>query len=202
MGGTKTSSLTDARTYFEGELKTVLGKHQVDARNESVDYLVRLLLRYMESKNFFAQNQDGKLEDNFLVDLYAEYLKGDIPQKKATLQRLGDICLMMSGFFAESLSRKLVDLDYYFGMGGTAYGQLSLLQETPTNKTLYTELSVKFQPFSNVLGEMSERSGLQSNKDLLRLYERWVSTGSERLRNLLSEHGINTPLTVVTKNKH
>lgn len=202
MGGTKTSPLTDARTYFEGELRTVMEKHQVDARVESVDYLVHLLIHYMESKNFFAQSQDGKLEDNFLVNLYGEYLKGDVIRKKQTLQRLGDICLMMSGFFAESLSRKLVDLEYYFGMGGTAYGQLSLMQETRTSKTLYGELSAKFQPFSNVLGEMSERSGLQSNKDLLRLYERWVSTGSERLRNLLSEHGIQTPHANVNKIKH
>ena len=39
---------------------------------------------------------------------------------------------------------------------------------------------------------MSERSGLQSNKDVLRLYERWIVTGSERIRSVLNEKGITT----------
>ena len=76
------------------------------------------------------------------------------------------------------------------GMGGTAYGVLSEMENNRTNKIVYEELSGKSQPFSNVLGEMSERSGVQSNKDILRLYERWMATGSDRLRKILSDHGI------------
>jgi hypothetical protein len=37
---------------------------------------------------------------------------------------------------------------------------------------------------------VSERSALTSNADLLRLYERWLRTGSRRDSQLLVERGI------------
>ena len=87
-------------------------------------------------------------------------------------------------------------------MGGTAYQQLSCLQTSGDNRAVYSELSVKFKPFADVLGEMSERSGLQSNKDLLKVYERWQFTGNDRLRTVLSEHGIKLPLKINIKTRH
>jgi hypothetical protein len=43
---------------------------------------------------------------------------------------------------------------------------------------------------------MSSRSGIQSNADLLRLYEKWLITRSDRLRSLLGEHGIAAPIDI------
>ena len=77
-------------------------------------------------------------------------------------------------------------------MGGSAYYNLSVMSDKTETKETFGELANKFQSFSNVLGEMSERSGLQSNKDVLRLYERWIVTGSERIRSVLNEKGITT----------
>ncbi len=44
--------------------------------------------------------------------------------------------------------------------------------------------------FVDVLAEISERSHLGTNSDLLRLYEKWLCTGSERLKAKLAEFGI------------
>jgi hypothetical protein len=44
--------------------------------------------------------------------------------------------------------------------------------------------------FVDVLSEVSERSSLSSNTDLLRLYERWLRTGSTRSGYLLAERGV------------
>jgi hypothetical protein len=41
-----------------------------------------------------------------------------------------------------------------------------------------------------VLSEVSERSSCASNVDLLRLYERWLKTGSRRCGQLLLERGV------------
>ncbi len=202
MNTLKDKALSDARTFFSTELRTVLVKHQLTPKEESVEYIVDLLLRYMESKHFFVEREDGKLDNNFLVELYGEYIHGDIHKKKVVLQRLGDVCLLISGFFAESLQRKVFDIGYYFGMGGTAYKTLADLQRAPGPREMYSELSYHFKPFSNVLNEMSERSGINSNSDILRLYERWISTGSERLKNVLQEHGISAPIIFDPKQKH
>lgn len=200
MDEVRTKTFTNARDYFADELKTVLEKHQVSAQEHSFNYLVGLLCRHIQSDQFFVKREDGRLENNFLVELYNEYIQGDLQKKKVVLQRLGDICLLVSGFFAESLQRKIVDVGYYFGMGGTAYRQLSELHLNTPMQGLYVELSDKFQPYSNVLNEMSERSGINSNRDLLRLYERWLTTGSDRIKNVLEEHGIaGVPVDMKTK---
>lgn len=200
MRATKAPQVTVARDFFRGEIKSLMEKQQVNAQTESVDYLTNLMVRYMDSDRFFVKKAEGKLENNVLADLYGEYLQGNTEKKKLSLQRLGDICLLISGFFADSLKRKIVDVDYYLGMGGSAYWTLSQLHLSAV-APLYKELSVKFKPFSSVLGEFSERSGLTTNADLLRLYERWLLTGSDRLRGLLSEHGIATAVPIDTKLK-
>ena len=127
MDRVKTASVSKAREFFAGELKSAMEKHGVSAQQESQEYLVGLLVRHIESEKFFVKTSDGKLENNYLVDLYTEYLQGGTAKKIIVLQRLGDICLLVSGFFSESLQRKVTDIGYYFGMGGTAYKQLSEL---------------------------------------------------------------------------
>jgi hypothetical protein len=202
MEKVKPKAVSDAREFFNDELRQLMKKHHLLAKKDSFDYVVELLIRYMLSDTFFVKDSEGKLSNNVLVDLYAAYLNGNAEAKIAALQRLGDICLLVTGLFPDSLNRKLIDVDYYFGMGGTAYYQLSCLQFSTLARALYEELSMKFKPFSEVLGELSDRSGLQTNRDLLRLYERWLLTGSDRLKELLSQHGIPTPVAFDPKVRH
>lgn len=200
MDSVKPATLEEARDFFKKELREAMSNQKVNANDKAVEYLADLLLRNMSSDSFFSKDEQGNLKDNVLVDLYAQYLQGDEFTKRSALQRLGDICLMMTGFFSDNITRKLVDMDYYFGMGGGAYWQLSTI--TASNPVTYKELSEKFRPFSDVLGEMSVRSGIQNNSDLLRTYERWLFTGNERLKTLLQNHGIETPFAVNPKTKH
>lgn len=183
------ASMADMREFFAGELKAVLARRKVNA-DQSFDYLVDLLVRYMESENFFRRTPDGKLEDNVLAHLYGEYLYGQGEVRQVALKRLGDICLLVTGMFPESLQRKLVGVDYYFGMGGAAYGTLSDLQLSRLAKVLFSELAVKFRDFSNAISEVSDAHGLQKNTDILNLYERWLATKDEHLRKRLAEKGI------------
>lgn len=186
----KPATVADVREFFSSELKLAMDNHGVSARPSSFNYLVSLLVSNISSDQFFKVSSEGQYEDTLLFDLYVEYTQSSSERQRSLLQRMGDLCLVVSGYFGESLQSKLVDIDYYFGMGGTAYQTLSAMETNVVSKKVFEELSGKFQPYSNVLGEMGERSGIQSNKDILRLYERWMATGSERLRKLLSEQGI------------
>jgi hypothetical protein len=62
--------------------------------------------------------------------------------------------------------------------------------ETDTLSPVFAELADKFVAFVDVLSEVSERSSCGSNADLLRLYERWLKTGSARSGQLLVERGV------------
>ena len=198
----KPASVTTAREYFSHELRRALRRNKILTQSSTFQYLVDLLTQYIETERFFEKTQDGKLSNHYLVDLYARHLAAGPEEKKAILRRLGDISLVISGYFAASLSRKNVSIEYYFGMGGTAYLTLSRMHFDSTSQNLFVELSSKFQPLSNILGELSERSGVQSNSDLLRLYERWLTTGSESLRNRLSRHGLTSVIAINHKTSH
>lgn len=158
--------------------------HQHLAANElTAYYVVQLLASYVERR------AAGDLEEEPLGMRLARALDGGGFQQRATLKQIGDCSLFISGFFADSLNRKLVDVDYYVSIGGHAYNALSRF-ETDTFAGVFAELAEKFVAFVDVLTEVSERTSCASNTDLLRLYEKWLKTGSRRSSQLLIERGV------------
>jgi hypothetical protein len=109
--------------------------------------------------------------------------------QRDALRRVGDLSLFISGYFSDSLNRSHVDVDYYIALGERAYGSLAR-QGDDTLADVFDELAAKFSGFVDVLGEISERTALTSNTDLLRLYERWLRTKSRRSGDLLARQGI------------
>jgi hypothetical protein len=112
------------------------------------------------------------------------------------LKDVGDTSLYVSGFFGDSVQRKLVDLDYYIQMGGAAYMELArYFRGNPHSVVfgeVYDELGTKFPRFVDVLAEVSEGT-MTSNADLVSLYERWQRTGSEWMARKLRALGVLPP---------
>ena len=59
---------------------------------------------------------------------------------------------------------------------------------------MFSELAEKFSALVEVLNEIGEGSNLQSNSDLLRIYEIWLKTGSDRAYDKLQRLGLNPSL--------
>ena len=104
-------------------------------------------------------------------------------------KQIGDVSLFISGFFADSLRRKLVDVDYY-----VEHRRLRLQRAEPQrDRHVLAGLrgaGDEVRRFVDVLSEVSERTSCASNADLLRLYEKWLKTGSRRSGQLLVERGV------------
>ena len=98
----------------------------------------------------------------------------------------------MMYFFPDSLNRRsnLVDVDYYIAMGGRAYG--SVAQIAPAS-SVWEELSEKFRLLVDLLNEVSERTLASTNAGLVRLYEKWMKTGSTRMHGMLVKQGVVSP---------
>src|SRR5439155_13333156 len=96
------------------------------------------------------------------------------------------------GMFSDSLSSSLVDVGYAIAMGSRAYDALGEVaaRHGRAHRSLWDELSEKFSQLVEVLNEVSERTVASSNAGLLRIYEKWMKTGSVRIATLLSEHGV------------
>jgi hypothetical protein len=167
--------------YFKQLVDEALAHQRIAAQELTAFYVVQLLAGYLQ------QPEEDSAEP--LALKLARALEGGGFQQRTTLRQIGDTSLFVSGFFSDSLRRKLVDVDYYVSIGGYAYNALSR-QETDALSPVFAELANKFVGFVDVLSEVSERSACSSNSDLLRLYEKWLKTGSTRSGQLLIERGV------------
>ena len=126
-------------------------------------------------------------------------------ERADALQRLGDVALFIAGLLSGSLNRKLVDIDYYIAMGGSAYGQLSNTRANAVSDgspEVFEELSHKFSGFVDVLDEVAERAPGHNNTDVMRTYEVWLRTGSPRAARRLRRHGIDPAQGSVSRRQH
>lgn len=182
----------DVREYFRGAVAGALDRHHFDASDESVVYLSCMLAAFVHVERLYDRTPDGVMLKP-LAQLYGDALAaGTGEQRDLHLRRLGDVSLFVAGLFAHSLSRSLVDVDYYIAMGGGAYGRLA---ESPARahtalKCVFAELAEHFSRFVDVLADVGDRVNLGSSTDVLRLYEIWQCTGSERAAARLREFGI------------
>jgi hypothetical protein len=167
--------------YFKDLVDGALAHQRVDAGELTAFYVVQLLTNFLQR----PADDDGEPLGLKLV----RALDAAGPQQRTSLKQIGDVSLFVSGFFSDSLKRKIVDVDYYAAIGGCAYGTLSRY-ETDAFSPAFAELARRFGEFVDVLCEVSERTSCTSNSDLLRLYEKWLKTGSRHSGRLLVERGV------------
>jgi hypothetical protein len=175
--------------YFKELVDDALARQHVNVGELTSFYVVHLLASYVRRPGH--QTSDGGWPNGAepLALRLVQALESGGARQRAMLREIGDLSLFVSGFFSDSLNRKLVDVDYYVTIGGHAYNALSR-QETDQLSPVFAELADKFVGFVDVLSEVSERTFCASNADLLRLYEKWLKTGSRRSGQLLVERGV------------
>ena len=170
--------------YFRDLVETALHRQRLTVHELTSFYVVNLLAGYVHLDRSPVAGEQEALGVRLMKALQsAGFVQRD------GLRRVGDTSLFISGFFADSLNRSLVDVDYYIDLGERAYGCLAR-QEGEAFGDVFEELAAKFPALVDVLAEVSERAGLTSNTDVLRLYEKWVKTGSRRSGDLLASRGI------------
>ena len=170
--------------YFKELVDGAIEHQRLHATELASYYVVQMLAAFAE-----RPGEDNSGREIPLAIRLAEALDSGGVKQRMGLKQVGDVSLFVSGFFSDSLKRKLVDVDYYATIGGYAYQALSRV-ETDAVAAMFAELAEKFVAFVDVLAEVSERTQCASNADLLRLYERWLKTGSPRSGQLLVERGV------------
>ncbi len=183
----------DLTEFFHHEVTCARADLGVSLNETTEFYLVNLLCDFSRRDN---KNISPGAEP--LAFMYKRAREAAPNERVVLLKDLGDVALYMSGFFTDFIERSLVDVDYYISMGGTAYSDLSGLVGTQrhggTFAEMYSQLAVRFTELVDILNQISDRSAKNSDadKDLLKLYDRWTRTGSERIRKLLLAKGLLT----------
>ncbi|MGB5246172.1 MAG: hypothetical protein WBN34_06465 [Woeseia sp.] len=194
------------REYFRESIEDAIGRQRVDVDAHATHYVVNLLTLFSRSEELYEDHGDAYGLRPLALMLADAVDAPSAEQRSFALQRIGDVALFIAGFFADSLAHKLVDLDYYIYMGGSAYGSLSdEVRGTTRGRAMagvYAELAAKFQIVVDVLNDVRDATRKSSDIDLLRTYEVWLKTGSRRAAALLKQNGV-VPITGLgTRHNH
>ncbi|MFO0588116.1 MAG: hypothetical protein U0441_11280 [Polyangiaceae bacterium] len=178
--------------FFHDVVNDALRARHVEATPEASGYLVSLLCEYAhpteEAHSTFSEP---------LTFLLRDALEAPGPERLRRLRALGDGVLYAIGFFGEHLTARGADRKYIEQVGATAYQHAAAIVRIKLSRhgepPIFSELSTKFERFAAVLGDVAEDTlgaMVRDSQSLVKVYERWIRTGSTRLADELGMHGI------------
>jgi hypothetical protein len=193
------------REFFHDSVREALERQQVGVEDHTEHYVVNLLTIFSRSEDLFDETPEGP-RIRPLALMLADAVNTDSTElRHHLLQRIGDVSLFVAGFLSQGFERKLIDVDYHIAMGGRAYGALAVTcQRSARARALtgvFSELAAKFQRLVDALNEVSEMSCHHTDRHVLRLYEIWLKTGSQRAHDALLSLGVQ-PARVPIARKH
>jgi hypothetical protein len=185
--------VANLQEFFRDSLHGALVRQHLAVEDQTEHYVVNLLTLFARSEALY-EGAPGNVRLKPLVVMLCEALEAPTPtERNRALQRLGDVSLFIAGFFARGFAAKIIDIDYHIAMGGRAYAALADVCARGRGRVLgavFAELSAKFQPLVDALNEISETSYRHTDQDILRLYELWLKSGSQRCYAILQRLGV------------
>ena len=185
----------DLNSYFESEVANVARKQGLNVSPFAQRYLAGVLSRFANANEFLQKSTitDGKNAFPSIFSMWLEGLTQSMGAQMSQMQLVGDLTLFTTGFFSEKLHRSSIDMDFYVAMGGKAYERAGHLRESIAAEralNVFFELAENFSNYVEVFAEISDQSLLSNDTALLKLYEKWLNSGSGRIHRMLAENGV------------
>jgi hypothetical protein len=182
--------------FFFEAVEDAMRLQRVDATDGATRYLVALLGDYVH-----PDRRAGEALERPLTLLFDEALHAPDPADRfQRLRIIGDGILYGCGFFGDHFEARGVDAKYLRGLGTRAYDEAgSMLRRSPgegpavRGPDLFAELAENFEAFVSVLADVADATvatSVESSRGLLKVYERWLKTGSDRLATALTSRGV------------
>lgn len=187
----------DISEYFGEAVRETLRARRVDATLHAREYLTSLLCSYARP------GEASPAFDRPVTLLFQEALESTAPDRFARLRKLGDGVLYAVGFFRKHLEQRGADPAYVESVGSAAYSHAAAMLRAPAVRApraeaeaapdVLRELAEGFRVFGSVLRDIAEGTLLAGPRDertIVKLYERWLETGSSRVASELSGLGV------------
>lgn len=190
MSDSKIDVSPDIDGFFEQVVNEAIRARQVEATGAAARYLAGILGDYAR----------GAISDETLDRPLTFQLRDALAavgaERFQRLRTIGDGVLYVLGFFGTSLTRRGADRDYVMQVGSSAYGHASamlrLTGAVSSAPDVLGELAQKYGRFVEVMHEIADGVLAAASCDdtsVLRIYERWQQSGSERLADELTQLG-------------
>ncbi len=186
----------DVSAFFAGLVGEALEERRLEATDATRAYVSGLLADYAKPGTFTRDALERPV-----TLLLAEAKESVGRERFERLRALGDGTLYVCGFFAEHLENRGVALRYVESIGAQAYdGAASMLRgnsltrEQSSVPDVFGELAAHFETFVELIESIADRlvakRGASSNGGVVKLYERWLRTGSSDLATALGAQGL------------
>lgn len=183
--------------FFQEVISDAIRVRHVEATDAAATYLVALLCDYAH-----PDEEAGSTFNRPLTFLLRDALEASGAERFRRLRSLGDHVLYALGFFGGHIEVKGIDRGYVIGVGSTAYREAAVTLRLRAGRDargaqqgpdVLSELAAKFDRFAEVLQDVADGTlacGVRDERSVVRLYERWLKTGSSRLAGELGARGI------------
>lgn len=177
--------------YFGSVVDDALRLRNVQASAAASQYVVGVLCDFARP----SDEADSPFSQPLTLQL-RNALEAPFAERFRRLRALGDGVLYAVGFFGGHIELRGLDRRYVMQVGSSAYQNAAAMLHTPggTGKfDVLEELAIKFGEFVDVLTEVAEGAlakGARDERGIVKLYERWLKTGSSRIAEELGARGI------------
>ncbi|MCK6546206.1 hypothetical protein L6R52_10180 [Myxococcota bacterium] len=179
--------------FFEELIREAMSAEKVVLPEECVTYLLGLCREFAHHDALHGLEKRGEAGTPALVWLYERAQTADRGVRFHAYRHLGDVSLVVSGFFAPHIERErsLVGIDYYVQMGSAAYDSASTLAKPTGFSQILAELAARFRQLVEVLTRVAEKTTLPVARDVAALYERFMrNPESAELQKRLMMQGL------------
>lgn len=177
--------------YFGSVVDDALRSRNIKASLAASQYVVGVLCEFArpseEVESAFTRPLTFQLRDA---------LEAPFSERFRRLRALGDSVLYAVGFFGGHIELRGIDRRYVMHVGSSAYSNAAAMLHVPGRTEQHGvlgELATKFGEFVDVLTDIAEGAtamGTRDERGVVKLYERWLRTGSSRIADELGARGI------------
>lgn len=152
------------QVFFYDHLQEFNKKSSRPLSNETIFYSSLVMDSYGDSTKFFEQ-VDGKAREKILGIKLLEASQLPKEKQKAAIRDVAETSLLICGYFADSLNRKIVDLKYYQDLGKIAYSRLnSITPQAYDVPFFYKKMAHSFNGITLLMSLVSKK--YSSDKDM------------------------------------
>jgi hypothetical protein len=186
---------SDMTQFFRTVVDDAIRARGYEATDAAESYVVALLADFAKPDPLCGQTLTRPL-----TLLLEEAMSAVGLERFERLRTVGDGVLYVSGFFGDHLEQRGVHDDYVSILGARAYDfasqmlrQRSASSDLTAAPDLFRELAVKFDMFVELLRNVAD--ALQARaattpSAMVRVYEKWLRTGSAPLAEALAARGM------------
>lgn len=155
---TNSSSLileNSLQVYFFDSLMEANKKSMHPLPNEII-YYASLVMEHLSTSNRYFEIVDGKVREKILGIRLLEV--GHLPKEKqkGAMKDIAETALLLCGYFADSLNKKIIDVKYYNEVGILAYRRLnSFIPKAYDTPNFFQKMSKNFHQVTNLISLIS-----------------------------------------------